>query len=251
MSQLPLTHRLVAHRGSPLRCPENTLAGIQLAADSGTSFFEVDIQLSSDLVPVLYHDGDLERICGRAANVYETTWEALQLVHASYPERFGNEFQATPISSLEQLIQRLGDWPHAQVFIELKVESIQHFGLNKVVETVSPLLTAADRTRIAAVISKDDKAIEQIRKQTGLPIGWVLPEWNDTNASRAIELNLDFIFCNQHRLPANNDELWQGDWKWAIYTVNDVNTAQQLFDRGFDMVETDKIDEMIKHFQTP
>ena len=240
---------MVAHRGSPFRRPENTLDGVQIAVDSGASLFEVDIQLTSDFVPILYHDGDLQRISGRAANVCESSWEELKHLPASYPERFGDEFQEIPIYSLEQLLKRLGDWSTAQVFIELKVESLQHFGVAKVVETVSPLLAAADRARIAAVISKDDQAIEQIRKQTGLPIGWVLPEWNETNAARTGVLNPEFMFCNQNRLPASDDDLWQGDWKWAIYTVNDVETAQQLFDRGFDFVETDKIDEMIEHFQ--
>ena len=245
---MPLTKRLVAHRGSPFRRPENTLDGIQVAVDSGATLFEVDIQLTSDFVPILYHDGDLQRISGRAANVCESTWEELHHLHASYPERFGDEFQEIPIYSLEQLIKRLGDWPTAQVFIELKVESLKHFGIAKVVEAVLPLLAAADPARIASVISKDDKAIEQIKKLTSLPIGWVLPAWNETNSARATELNLDFIFCNQTRLPASNDDLWKGDWKWAIYTVNDVKKAEQLFDRGFDFVETDKIDEMISHF---
>ena len=115
----PFTQRLVAHRGSPFRRPENTLDGIEIAIESGASFFEVDIQLTSDFVPVLYHDGDLQRISGRAARVYESTWEELQQLHASYPERFGDEFQDTPISSLEQLVKRLGDWPDAVSYTHL------------------------------------------------------------------------------------------------------------------------------------
>jgi len=46
-------------RNNFIRCAnirENTIASLQKAADHGADFVEFDVQLSKDLVPVLFHD---------------------------------------------------------------------------------------------------------------------------------------------------------------------------------------------------
>jgi glycerophosphoryl diester phosphodiesterase len=55
---------LIAHRGWPRRHPENSLPGIEAALMAGAGYVEVDVQLSADRVPVLFHDAGLERLCG-------------------------------------------------------------------------------------------------------------------------------------------------------------------------------------------
>ena len=50
---------LVAHRGYALHYPENTLIGIEAAIRAGARYVEVDVQLSADKVPVLFHDRTL------------------------------------------------------------------------------------------------------------------------------------------------------------------------------------------------
>lgn len=248
MTKANITNRLVAHRGSPLRRPENTLSGVQLAVESGARFFEVDVQLTSDLVPILYHDRDLQRVSDQTGLVYETPWSELQTATAGHPERFGSDFAETPIATLQQLMEVLADLPDARVFVELKIESLDHFGVEKSLERILPVLRdSAQHDQVAAVISKNDVAIELTRKQCQLPIGWVLPTWSAENEQRAKELAPEFIFCNQNRLPADDKEVWQGDWKWTIYTVNDPEAASKLLDRGFDFVETDAIDVLQKH----
>ena len=53
---------LVAHRGHAAGCPENTLPALEEALAAGAAWVELDVQLSSDLVPHLFHDRTLERI---------------------------------------------------------------------------------------------------------------------------------------------------------------------------------------------
>lgn len=50
-----------AHRGARSLAPENTLQAIGKAVELGCDGIEVDIRLTSDLVPVLHHDLTLER----------------------------------------------------------------------------------------------------------------------------------------------------------------------------------------------
>ena len=58
---------LIAHRGGVIteRSPECSLAAIELAAESGYSMVELDVQSSLDGVPIVFHDESLLTACGR------------------------------------------------------------------------------------------------------------------------------------------------------------------------------------------
>ncbi|HZN15908.1 MAG TPA: glycerophosphodiester phosphodiesterase [Acidimicrobiales bacterium] len=48
--------RVIAHRTCPQHAPENSLRGIQVAAELGADAVEVDVRLARDGTPVLNHD---------------------------------------------------------------------------------------------------------------------------------------------------------------------------------------------------
>ena len=232
-------NKLVAHRGDPFNYPENTVAGVNAAAAAGASWAEVDIQYTADFVPLLYHDVDLKRISGDPRSLIESNWSDLGKLSASYPSRFGAKFEQTPISTLTDLVAASENWPKLRLFVELKSESINHFGSQRVVDDVfEKLAQAVSRDQIAAIISKHDVALEQMRERSGLPIGWVLPDFNAANESRAKQIGFDFMFINQTRF-----EAWQSGHQkteqWVVYTVNDIETAKKHLDAGADMIETD------------
>src|SRR5438309_11837088 len=55
---------LQGHRGARGLKPENTLPGFEIAIDIGVTSVETDIHLTSDGVPVLYHEAAIsERLC--------------------------------------------------------------------------------------------------------------------------------------------------------------------------------------------
>ncbi|MFE0089534.1 glycerophosphodiester phosphodiesterase [Streptomyces sp. NPDC058991] len=54
----------VGHRGDPYVARENTLPSLRAAIDRGADAVEVDVRLTRDGVPVLLHDGTLERLWG-------------------------------------------------------------------------------------------------------------------------------------------------------------------------------------------
>ncbi|MCH5275017.1 MAG: glycerophosphodiester phosphodiesterase [Lachnospiraceae bacterium] len=76
----PFKSVLYAHRGlhdnfSP--APENSMAAFKKAVDAGFGI-ELDVQLSKDKVPVVFHDSTLDRICGVEGRVEDFTYEELQ-----------------------------------------------------------------------------------------------------------------------------------------------------------------------------
>lgn len=69
-----------AHRGyydQEAGIPENSLPAFQAAVDAGYGI-ELDVQLSSDGIPMVIHDPDLERLCGVAGKVWDYTCAELQ-----------------------------------------------------------------------------------------------------------------------------------------------------------------------------
>jgi len=54
----------IAHRGSALRVPENSLAGIKYTAMMDIKQIECDISVASDDIAVIFHDESLRRMTG-------------------------------------------------------------------------------------------------------------------------------------------------------------------------------------------
>ena len=76
----PFLKWLYAHRGlhdNSSDAPENSLRAFQKAVDAGFGI-EMDVQLSKDGVPVVFHDYTLKRICGEEGKVEQYTFDELQ-----------------------------------------------------------------------------------------------------------------------------------------------------------------------------
>lgn len=76
----PFMGVLYAHRGlhdNASDAPENSMAAFKKAVDAGFGI-ELDVQLSKDKVPVVFHDFTLKRICGVEGKVVDYTYEELQ-----------------------------------------------------------------------------------------------------------------------------------------------------------------------------
>lgn len=76
----PLYGVYYAHRGlfdNDSDAPENSIPAFKRAVDAGYGI-ELDVQLSKDGIPVVFHDASLKRMCGVDGKVWEYTLEELQ-----------------------------------------------------------------------------------------------------------------------------------------------------------------------------
>ena len=72
--------RYFAHRGlhdNAAGAPENSMAAFRKAVEAGYGM-ELDVHVTKDGIPVIFHDFKLERICGVKGNVEDYTYEELQ-----------------------------------------------------------------------------------------------------------------------------------------------------------------------------
>lgn len=235
---------LVAHRGYAARYPENTLEGITAAMQAGARYIEVDIQLSADGVPILFHDADLARTTNASGPVMEYTLAQLRQFCAGEPARFGAQFSSARIPTLDELITLLSDWPSVTVFLELKEESLAYFNTTTMTDKVLQASSPLAQRRV--LISYSTTAIEEIHERDTIKSGWVLRRYDDETRRKASALAPHYLICNFTKLPPAPQPLWPGPWTWVLYEITDPALARRLYERGAGFIESMDTGAMMK-----
>lgn len=170
-----------AHRGlwgGPV--PENSLAAFEAARAAGLGV-ELDVRLTMDGLPVVFHDPALDRMCGRDEMVDRL--KADELVVARLPD-------GSHIPSLERVLDVMEGLP---VLIELKVDA--HPG--DIAERVAAVI--GGRRGLLAVMCFHEPTVAQLcRLVTDRPIGLLVAPDNDpmqiaTKAATARGLGCDYV----------------------------------------------------------
>ena len=157
--------QLIAHRGCPLRFAENSLDGFRAAIDAGALFIETDAQLTADRVPMLFHDGDLQRLCGQTGSVHELRLAQLAALRTQTPDHPAAALHSAAIPPLRELVDLLIERPEVTLFLEIKRIAMAVHGIEVVLDATLPLIAPiADRT---VVISFAHDALSAARARGG------------------------------------------------------------------------------------
>jgi len=245
---LPRRPELVAHRGWAAKYPENTRVALEAAIAAGARWVEVDVQLSSDGHPVLFHDRSLERMCGVPGPVHLRTLDELRALACAERGRFGEKFAKERIAELGDLVDLVRVHPVVFAFVEIKRAAIESFGAERVLAAVVPLLEPV-RARIA-LISFSLPFLALARTRVAFPLGAVFDHWRERDAPEARAIEAEYLFCDVDGLPARG-HLDAGKSKLALYEVADPRLALALADRGADLIETFAIGDMIAALRDP
>ncbi len=223
---------IVGHRGWPQRYPENSLPGLLAAAEAGAKFVELDVQISADGVPMVFHDATLTRVTGKKGYIWDFRERELKQISCHEPRRLGDTYRPTPIVSLAQVCAALA--PHdLGVFIEIKEES---FAKIDRVDFLARVIAAAKPLGARAIIISFDKDVLALAKAQ-LSIGWVLRKYRAPYRRQAIALGPDYLICDVKKLP-RGQALWSGPWRWFVYDVVDPTLADYWAGKGVDYIET-------------
>ncbi len=109
--------RVIAHRGASSTHPENTVAAFDQALVEGCDGLELDLQLSRDGVPVVYHDRTLQKIGGGRRGVAELTWAEIAELDAG--RRLDPRYTGQRVPTLGLVLDRYG--PRTGLLLELRV----------------------------------------------------------------------------------------------------------------------------------
>ena len=106
--------RFFAHRGlhdNAGDAPENSMRAFERAVRAGFGI-ELDVQLTADGVPVIFHDHDLKRMCGRPEKVRSLTFAQLRELRLLQTDQ--------QIPSLQEFLEMVGG--RVTLLVELKEE---------------------------------------------------------------------------------------------------------------------------------
>ncbi|MBI2346247.1 MAG: glycerophosphodiester phosphodiesterase [Deltaproteobacteria bacterium] len=106
---------IVAHRAGNLNWPENTICGFAAARQAGVDAIELDVQVSKDGVPVVYHPDDLGQWTTTKGMVADHTWAELRQLDVAKGFKGAVPFDCAPeerkIPSLAQVLERIPETP--------------------------------------------------------------------------------------------------------------------------------------------
>ena len=97
--------KVIGHRGAAAYAPENTLESIHTAADMGVEWVELDVKLTKDDIPIIFHDETLDRTTNGSGKVAETNYDDIKQLEAG--SWFGESFAGIKIPTLEEAVDIL------------------------------------------------------------------------------------------------------------------------------------------------
>jgi len=141
--------RVIAHRGASSDRPENTFSAFDEALKQGCDGIEMDIQLTRDEVPVIYHDKTLARVGGGRSRVSQLTLG--ELPH---------------MPTLEDVLPRYAH--RTQLFLEIKTRegtagAPRHLLLARLTARMVKQLKMRSAARIS-ILSFDATVLEAVRQ---------------------------------------------------------------------------------------
>ncbi|MFA7278563.1 MAG: glycerophosphodiester phosphodiesterase [Sterolibacterium sp.] len=238
--------RYIAHRGGGALAPENTLAGIRLAARLGFRAIEFDVMLSADGVPVLFHDETLERTTDGRGKLAEHTLAQLRKLDAG--SKHHPAFAGESIPTLDEalvLCRKL----NLAANIELKPSPGTEHGTGLAVTRqtqevsirwpqLSLLLSSFSKTALAAARKVADE----------LPRALLVKEISDDWQTHQEKLGCQALHCAaEHFHPERAAAIDAAGYALACYTVNREEQANQFFAAGVSAIFTDRLDLFAPH----
>ena len=232
--------KIIGHRGAATFAPENTIAGIHTAADMGCTWVELDVKLTKDSVPVIFHDEELDRTTNGSGNMADITYAELKDLEAG--SWFGDSFIGEPIPTLEEALDAIIE---RDLGFNLEIKPCPSREVETTEAALDMLATYWDDHSRLLLSSFQIQCLEVCRDaapewargyllEKDIPENW--REIADHLQASTLNVNGNEIGLEQiMQLAAYNKPL-------LAYTINDEARADWLFDNGIKCIFSDQPD---------
>ncbi|MBI5034164.1 MAG: glycerophosphodiester phosphodiesterase [Chloroflexi bacterium] len=258
---------IIGHRGASASAPENTLASFRLALDMGADGVELDVTLTKDDVPVIIHDGTVDRTTnGKGLINQMTLGEVRQLDAGGW---FNAKFCGEKIPTLEEVLTEIS--PRGIVNIELKTEALRPWPSNSANLTrwqraklsVAVFFGLFENSRLEGMVAK---VIEETHSEKRVMVSCFNPFYLNRMRSIAPHLTRGYLYANflpifiargwfmplahPNALHPNGTMVTPAYATWAhgkgyplnVWTVDDPNEMKRLAALGVNSIMTNKPD---------
>jgi glycerophosphoryl diester phosphodiesterase len=218
--------QIIAHRGfwGIDGSAENSIRSLQAAAELGLYGSEFDVHLTSDNIPVIYHDNIL-----RGINIQQVPYNSIKDIILPNGEKLptlddyletGKTLSIMLILEIKAHATPARDIEAAQIVLD----RVKHFGMEDKVEYITFSLDAGK---------------ELIRLQPDSNVGYLNGDLAPIELKEygfsILAYNIDII--NSH--PEYINESRDLGLKIFIWTVNDLPSMERLFNQGVNFIITD------------
>lgn len=187
------TPRVWAHRGDSAYFPENTLVAFESAAAKGADAIELDVRFDADKHVCVFHDKDLQRLCGQPGTLETTPTSARKQLRV--------KGEGIP------LLRDVLDAIDIEIDIEIKAPKAGRMG--RLVDATAKVIADAGRSDRILVSSFDPIALVQFHQ--------AMPD-----------IACGYLFSDDQPLPLRKG--WVGNWTGAsvVHPQHTLCTAEAV-----------------------
>lgn len=243
LSSLPITkHKLViiAHRGSHLNIPENTLAAYEAAIKEGADYVEIDLRTTKDGHLVIMHDESITRMTGIKGLIKDLNYSEIR------------DLKIKPAVKGDTTTYRVPDFKSVLNLCKGRINIYLDFKDADVEKTYRLIKEAGMQNNLVVYLNKEEqygqwkKVAPRIPLMASLPENMTAPQLNNLLDKRPVDVvdnayNTDMINLMHNRKIAvwldvqSKDE---GPGKW-----------EQALKQGVDGLQTDHPEKLIKFLE--
>lgn len=238
---------VIGHRGAAGTAPENTVSAFKDGRASGADFFEIDVQLSADGVPFLFHDDTPARTTnvedvfpGRENDpITSFTWAELQQLDAgSY---FSEKYVGEKIPHFDDAVAVATK--NTGVFIEIKSPKNSP-GVEKVVADAlhnDPAWVKLVEAGKVEVLSFDPESnLRFAALAPEIPLQQLLSVVPDAATLALVSQFADSVGTNYRTLTQDGvDRVKAAGMEIGVYTVNDTDAMEEAVAMGVQRITGD------------
>jgi glycerophosphoryl diester phosphodiesterase len=237
----------MAHRGSRILWPENTMAAFQGAVDLGFRYLETDVHATADGVLVCFHDDALGRTTDATGMVWHRTFAELSRIDAGFRHDplGGFPFRANGVTvpTLEEVVTT---FPDAMFTLDLKQS-----GVEVLLAEMVDRLQLHDRVIVG---SFKDRRIARFRRLAGPAVAtssgpyetraiWMAARLGRSLRTRADALQVPVSYGRTKVVDAKLIHAAHESGKQVhVWTVNEPDEMRYLLDLGVDALISDRPD---------
>ena len=231
---------LLGHRGARGEALENTLAGFKLAQNlqtAGLVGVEFDVQLSADGRLMVFHDDNLQRLCGQQSRIDQLSLAGIERYSQLDHKQSGHKI--TPLADLALALEGF-------TYIELEIKTHERTNYRKLIKALMLELVNSPLARLPIVLTSFDvelhAGLQRNKLLQDIPRGLLIrtPETlikapNTALQLGCVQLGIHYplltqaviAHCHRYHLPV------------SAWTVNDGDTMENLIAWQVDAIITD------------
>ncbi len=244
---------VIAHRGASAQYPENTMPAFKGAVEMEAEMIEVDVMMSSDGVPVLFHDDKLDDHSDGKGLLKDYTFRELRNLDVG--SWFSEEYKGEKMPALEEVIEFASG--KIALNIEIKTEAVTDELYGGVEEKSLELVKQYGMEDHVIFSSFDYRALEHLKKlDPSIPVA-LLYNRSESEKMSPVELveryGVDAFNCSYNQFKKKwSRELKDNNIPHFIYTVDQPRKMRKLLEAEVSGIFTNKPDllkEVAAEFQ--